>query len=792
MNKNLFLVVKLTLFSTLALMTPMALADYGMRLTANALQGGDPNSVFVEFEERNGIIEKQISAGPAFAGLVAQKGRGYAHTAVNMATGQIASAVLSAFEYGNASASAKFDDEITINLPQGMTSAQVTLTLDALFFRNFLHFNQGGGSLVLSIPYNSESGKISQEGRVSFANAEPLNTSGLPIVLTVQDGERIPLEVTMVTGSSGFPGAQDADLDQGDVRFGATLIIDAPPGVTFTSSSGRLLSQEPVGTPINPILPPENGGIITRPGLPPIFTLPLGPCGYLPRCFVDPVVATGYDYELDSGLSNVKSILLPEGIGDGKYDLFIWDAATSRYVDSGADIQGGVDFDFERDLQREGGLNRFSIRGIEVEANLDPNNPRAFITGLTFVGYTLNGNLSMTPIAEETDSTPINHPPIAEAGPEFPIHPGISVTLNGHASSDPDGDYPLSYAWSFVLKPSNSAAELQDANSIISTFTPDVEGDYIINLTVTDSRGLSSIDQVRLNTVNTAPVADAGLDQSVTTVGSTVHLDGGQSYDEDGDAIIYQWTLTSRPQGSSATLADANTATPRFIADVNGSYALSLIVTDSLGAASSDTVLISFDNLKPVADAGGNQAVLAGNTVLLNGAGSTDANLDPLTYQWSLITKPTGSQATLNNETLAQTGFFADLPGNYILSLVVNDGLLNSEPSNITVTAISRQDALTQELRAAIAYLNDLDSGVFKNANMPKALTSKLNAVLISIDQGDFVDALDKLRNDVLQKSNGCAETSTPDPNDWITACSAQGPFHQKISRVIALLEEMR
>ncbi len=43
------------------------------------------------------------------------------------------------------------------------------------------------------------------------------------------------------------------------------------------------------------------------------------------------------------------------------------------------------------------GLTEFQIRGIETSALLDPNNPLAFVTGLTFVGDgTFTG--TMTPL----------------------------------------------------------------------------------------------------------------------------------------------------------------------------------------------------------------------------------------------------------------------------------------------------------------------------------------------------------------------------------------------------------
>jgi hypothetical protein len=87
------------------------------------------------------------------------------------------------------------------------------------------------------------------------------------------------------------------------------------------------------------------------------------------------------------------------------------------------------------------------------------------------------------------------------------------------------------------------------------------------------------------------PVANAGDDQVVYR-GDTVQLDGSGSHDPDQDALSYQWTLTSRPEGSSAELSGPTTPTPSFIADLSGAYTFQLEV--SAGTDSdTDTVLIS-------------------------------------------------------------------------------------------------------------------------------------------------------------------------------------------------------
>ncbi len=92
-------------------------------------------------------------------------------------------------------------------------------------------------------------------------------------------------------------------------------------------------------------------------------------------------------------------------------------------------------------------------------------------------------------------------------------------------------------------------------------------------------------------------------------------------------------------------------------------------------------------NQVPVANAGNDLSVITGNQVTLDSSASTDADNDSLTYQWVLLSFPTGSTAFLNDSASVTPIFTADVDGNYVVSLVVNDGTVDSVSDSVIVTS---------------------------------------------------------------------------------------------------------
>lgn len=409
--------------------------------------------------------------------------------------------------------------------------------------------------------------------------------------------------------------------------------------------------------------------------------------------------------------------------------------------------------------------------------------------GTYVVSLTVNDG-TVNSAADTVTITTSNSAPVANAGPDQTPYVTETVTLNGAGSTDVDGDL-LTYTWAFTTIPPDSNATLSDVHAVNPTFTVDKAGTYVVSLIVNDGTVDSQPDAVTVSTLNSAPVASAGQDQLITVIGTTVSLDGTQSYDLEGDSLTYQWSFVFAPDGSSASLVNADTATPTFEADIRGDYVIQLIVRDASLQSAPDAVTVSFNNIRPIAHAGTSQSAVVGDTVTLDGSGSTDANGDSLTYQWTLVTVPVGSQFAIADSTATTTTFVPDVAGTYVVQLVVNDGDLDSNPNTIQVEVVTGQTVAIIAVQDSETVVVSVDTDAFKNDTMQNALLNKLNAAIANIEAGNYADVLAQLKNDILKKTDGCATSGAPDKNDWITTCPEQGSVYPSILVAIDAVEAL-
>ena len=115
--------------------------------------------------------------------------------------------------------------------------------------------------------------------------------------------------------------------------------------------------------------------------------------------YIDPDVATGYDYRIGAGDPDFKSVVLPTGIGDGLYDIYaLGPGGTTTLL--AHDWEGGKEFDFAGD-----GASAFRVTGIETSAGLNPSDATAFATGLTFEAAGVFTG-TQTPLVSSTSAVP--------------------------------------------------------------------------------------------------------------------------------------------------------------------------------------------------------------------------------------------------------------------------------------------------------------------------------------------------------------------------------------------------
>ena len=95
------------------------------------------------------------------------------------------------------------------------------------------------------------------------------------------------------------------------------------------------------------------------------------------------------------------------------------------------------------------------------------------------------------------------------------------------------------------------------------------------------------------------------------------------------------------------------------------------------------------ENKVPLADAGADQFVLLNSTVTLDASLSTDEDNDTLVYTWKIIGQPPEGTAKINQTDSSTSSFTPILHGEYLIELVVNDGTVDSEPSQILITTIA-------------------------------------------------------------------------------------------------------
>ena len=280
-----------------------------------------------------------------------------------------------------------------------------------------------------------------------------------------------------------------------------------------------------------------------------------------------------------------------------------------------------------------------------------------------------------------------NLPPVASAGGPYTVDLGATLTLDGTASSDPNagcGDSIVSYSWlvagSIGLAGPSPTLTSAQINALGA-------GSFAVSLIVVDTFGASSSAATTLNIYDNRPVASFTASPNPAACTQAIAFDASASRPGRPDRAIvgYSWDFGDGVTGSGVTMTHAY-ATFR-------SYTVTMTVTDNntppKTATMTQTIAVNLGNLPPVASSGGPYTVNLGQSLTLDGSGSSDPNAgcgDSIqTYTWFIpktTATLTGPRPTLSADQITAIGV-----GTFPVSLTVIDmfGAGNTVWTEITI-----------------------------------------------------------------------------------------------------------
>ena len=321
------------------------------------------------------------------------------------------------------------------------------------------------------------------------------------------------------------------------------------------------------------------------------------------------------------------------------------------------------------------------------------------------------------------------------------------ITTDNVLANDTDVEGDVLTVSGFT-QPANGTVVSHGDGTFTYTPNPNFNGTDCFTYTASDGEGGTDTATVSITVdpVNDAPAAN---DQPVTLnedESADITLTGT---DIDGDSLTYE-IVAGPGHGTLAGTAPDLTYTPSE--NYNGSDSFTFKVNDGIADSNTAAVALTINavNDAPVADAGPDQAVIAGDIVSLDGSGSDDVDGDSLIYQWSFVSMPLASGATLSDPSVVNPSLTIDVSGTYEVQLIVNDGTAGSDPDTVTITASPRMVevpgvlGLAQAEAEAAIIAADLAVGTITTENsdtVPEGhVISQDPAAGTSVEEGSPVD----------------------------------------------------
>ncbi len=152
----------------------------------------------------------------------------------------------------------------------------------------------------------------------------------------------------------------------------------------------------------------------------------------------------------------------------------------------------------------------------------------------------------------------------------------------------------------------------------------------------------------------------------------------------DPNLNTLSYSLAAAPDGMAI---DAASGTITWTPLGRGVFPVKVEVSDGAGGKATQEFTVDVAGLPPTARISGEfiQSAMVGETVNLDGSGSSDPDGDTLHYLWYFYDSPAGSNVFFSDAHSATSTFVPDLPGNYFIQLFVNDSESFSVPAEVLI-----------------------------------------------------------------------------------------------------------
>ena len=300
-------------------------------------------------------------------------------------------------------------------------------------------------------------------------------------------------------------------------------------------------------------------------------------------------------------------------------------------------------------------------------------------------------NERLTDVQWTTITVVPNLPPTADAGGPYTVDEGISISLDGNGSSDPNGD-PLIFSWDL-----DNDGEYDDAAGA----TPDHiwmdNGTYTISLEVSDS-ALTDTGSTIATVNDLSPSAAFIWSPEPQAEGAAVSFTDGSTSTPD---IITGWAWDFGGLGTS------NDQNPSFTFDDDGIYTVTITVTDDDGSTDTASHDVTITDKGPVATLSGDTVLNKGQSGNYDAGGSVSIPDAIVGYEWdwdydSSTFNPSGDTGVTQSHAWTDSGVYTAA-----VRVTDDDGSTDIAILQVTVNAVVGPTAVL----SGDASLNEGQSG---------------------------------------------------------------------------------